>query len=119
MGDRLWNVYLAGEIHSSWRQDIQKKVINKSIPVRLMGPETDHDTSDHCGDRILGSEKDKFWHDHKAAKINTIRNRGIIKNCDILVVHFGDKFRQWNAAYDVGYASALGHSIITLHDAIW
>jgi YtoQ family protein len=32
------------------------------------------------------------------------------------VVRFGPKYRQWNAAFDAGYAVALGKPIITLHD---
>jgi len=116
MERRLWNVYLAGEIHTSWRQEIEKQVERRDIPVRLMGPEPDHATSDDCGDRILGAEASKFWKDHKAAKINMIRNRGSMKNCDIVIVRFGDKYRQWNAAYDAGLASAWDKSIITLHD---
>ena len=32
-----------------------------------------------------------------------------------MVVRFGDKYRQWNAAFDVGYAAALNKSVITLH----
>ena len=33
----------------------------------------------------------------------------------MVVVRFGEKYRQWNAAFDAGYAAALGKSIITLH----
>jgi YtoQ family protein len=32
------------------------------------------------------------------------------------VVRFGDKYKQWNAAFDAGYCSALGKPYITLHD---
>lgn len=81
-----------------------------------MGPETDHATSDGCGEAILGEEDSAFWRDHKAAKVNAIRNRGVLGNCDIVVVRFGDKYRQWNAAFDAGTAVALGKSLITLHD---
>ena len=116
MEERKWNVYLSGEIHSNWRDEIFEACKAKSIPVRLMGPELDHASSDDCGDKILGPEDHTFWKDHKAAKINTIRNRGVIQNCDIVVVRFGDKYRQWNAAFDAGFAAALGKSVITLHD---
>lgn len=116
MEQRLWNVYLSGEIHSDWRAAIQTACQQKKIPVRLMGPELDHETSDNCGEKILGPEESSFWKDHKAAKINGIRNRGVIKNCDLVVVRFGDKYRQWNAAYDAGLASAMDKSIISLHD---
>lgn len=113
---RLWNVYLSGEIHSQWRDDIESSCKKKNIPVRLMGPELNHENSDNCGEVILGKEPTSFWKDHKAAKINSIRNRGVMKNCDIVIVRFGEKYRQWNAAFDAGLASAWGKSLITLHD---
>ncbi len=116
MSERLWNVYLSGEIHSQWREEIQNECEKRKVPVRLMGPETDHEISDNCGEKILGAEDSTFWKDHKAAKLNTIRNRGVIKNCDIVVVRFGEKYRQWNAAFDAGLATAWGLSLITLHD---
>lgn len=116
MSHRLWNVYLAGEIHTSWRDDITAECEKRKIPVRLMGPELDHATSDDIGERILGAEDSSFWKDHKAAKINTIRNRSVLGNSDIVVVRFGDKYRQWNAAFDAGFAAARGISVITLHD---
>jgi YtoQ family protein len=31
------------------------------------------------------------------------------------VVRFGEKYKQWNAAFDAGYAAALGKPIIVLH----
>ncbi len=115
MEERLWNVYLSGEIHSDWRQELVHKVEEKGIPVRLMWPELDHNTSDHCGRQILGEQKEPFWADHTSAKINTIRNRGVMLNCDIVVVRFGEKYKQWNAAFDAGFAVASGKSVITLH----
>ena len=116
MTQRLWNVYLSGEIHSSWRDEIADYVKEHDVPVRLMTPELDHATSDDCGEVILGKEADSFWRDHKAAKINAIRTRGVMGNCDVVVVRFGDKYRQWNAAFDAGCAFAAGKSLITLHD---
>jgi len=113
---RLWNVYLSGEIHSDWRDAIHRGCEAADVPVRLMGPELDHAASDACGERILGPEDASFWKDHKAAKINAIRNRGVMGNCDVVVVRFGEKYRQWNAAFDAGVASATGKSLITLHD---
>jgi YtoQ family protein len=73
-------------------------------------------SSDDCGERILGSEDSAFWKDHKASKINSIRTRTLIDRADIVVVRFGDKYKQWNAAFDAGYAAARGKSMITLHD---
>lgn len=116
MERRLWNVYLSGEIHSDWRATIAAAVEERAIPVRLMGPELDHASSDGCGEAILGPEEQAFWRDHKAAKINAIRNRSVLANSDVVVVRFGDQYRQWNAAFDAGQAAALGKSIVTLHD---
>ena len=78
-------------------------------------PVTDHAASDDCGVAILGPEPDKFWHDHKGAKLNAIRTRRGIERADVVVVRFGEKYRQWNAAFDAGFASALGKSLIVLH----
>ena len=111
-----WSVYLSGEIHTDWRERIADGIRAADLPVELSGPITVHDDSDDCGVAIFGDEKDKFWHDHKGAKLNAIRTRTLIENSDVVVVRFGDKYRQWNAAFDAGYAAALGKSVITLHD---
>ena len=109
-----WSVYLSGEIHSEWRQDIADGVKAAKLPVTLYGPVTDHDASDNAGD-VLGAEERPFWKDHKSAKVNAIRNRGLIEKADVVVVRFGDKYRQWNAAFDAGFAAARGKPVITLH----
>ena len=87
------------------------------LNVHFSGPVTDHEASDDCGVAIMGAEEDKFWHDHKGAKLNAIRTRKAISDADIVVVRFGDKYKQWNAAFDAGYASALGKSLIIMHGA--
>lgn len=112
----MWKVYLSGEIHTDWRQRIADGIKAKNLPVELSAPVTNHQASDDCGDVILGKEEQAFWKDNKAAKINAIRTRKLIADADIVVVRFGDQYKQWNAAFDAGYASALGKSIITLHD---
>jgi len=111
-----WNVYLSGEIHSDWREQIAQGIDEAGLPVTLSAPVTNHGASDHCGVNILGEEAEAFWKDHKGAKVNAIRTRKAIQEADVVVVRFGEKYRQWNAAFDAGYASALGKSIITLHD---
>ncbi|SEF81141.1 YtoQ family protein [Jhaorihella thermophila] len=108
-----WNVYLSGEIHTDWRERIIDGA--RDLDVRFSAPVTDHDASDDCGVAILGAEPDKFWHDHKGAKINAIRTRKGIADADIVVVRFGEKYKQWNAAFDAGYAAALGKSLIVLN----
>jgi len=112
-----FTVYLSGEIHSDWREQIAEGVKQADLKVKLLSPVTNHEASDDCGVKILGAEDKNFWKDHKAAKINSIRIRRAIEKSDLVVVRFGDKYKQWNAAFDAGYAAALGKSIITLHDA--
>jgi YtoQ family protein len=112
---RTWVVYLAGEIHSDWRERIAAGVADAGLPVVLTHPVTDHAASDDCGVAILGAEDDKFWHDHKGAGINAIRTGTLISEADVVVVRFGDKYKQWNAAFDAGQAAALGTPLITLH----
>ena len=112
-----WRVYLSGEIHSDWRRRIESGIASEGLPVELSTPNTDHASSDDCGARILGAEDNSFWKDHKGAKINAIRTRTLIERSDVVVVRFGDQYRQWNAAFDAGFAVALGKPIITLHDS--
>ncbi len=113
---KQWVVYLSGEIHSDWRERIQSGAQAANLNVSFVAPVTDHAKSDDCGVEILGAEENSFWHDQKGARMNAIRTRTLIESADIVVVRFGDKYRQWNAAFDAGFAAALGKSIITLHD---
>jgi len=113
---KTWNVYLSGEIHTDWRERIKQGAQAAGLGIEFVAPVTDHAKSDDCGVAILGAEDNNFWHDHKGAKLNAIRTRTLIESADIVVVRFGDKYRQWNAAFDAGFASGLGKSIITLHD---
>ena len=115
MADHIWNVYLAGEIHSDWRRKIIEGVRRHKLPIEFGGPVTDHTASDTCGEKILGTASDSFWRDHRAANINAIRTSGLIRWADIVVISFSEKYRQWNAAFDAGFAAALGKAIITLH----
>ena len=108
--------YLSGEIHTGWRDNIKDKVLKLELPVNLLSPVTNHSVSDDCGIDILGEENKKFWHDYKGASINSIRTKSMIEKSDIVIVKFGDKYRQWNAAFDAGMAVTLGKSLITLHD---
>ena len=107
------SVYLSGEIHTDWREQIIEG--STGLDVVFDAPVTDHDASDDCGVAIMGAEPNKFWHDHKGAKLNAIRTRRGIAQADVVVVRFGDKYKQWNAAFDAGYAAALGKSLIVLH----
>lgn len=110
-----WTVYLAGEIHSDWRSELAEVVRSSDLPVDLVGPVTDHAASDNCGVEILGAEDDPFWHDRKGAGVNAIRTRTLIQRSDVVVVRFGEKYRQWNAAFDAGIAIALNKPLIVVH----
>lgn len=111
-----WTVYLSGEIHTDWRERIVSACETAGLAIDFISPVTDHGRSDDCGAVILGEEDEPFWRDHKGAKINAIRTRTLIGRADVVVVRFGDQYRQWNAAFDAGYAAALGKAIISLHD---
>ncbi|HMB97528.1 MAG TPA: YtoQ family protein [Balneolaceae bacterium] len=111
-----WFVYLSGEIHSDWREEIENGIEKESLPIETFAPVTDHPASDNCGVDILGGEEKDFWKDHKGAQINAIRTRTLIEQSDIVVVKFGDQYKQWNAAFDAGYAAALGKKLIILHN---
>ena len=111
-----WTVYLSGEIHTDWRQQIKKACEDLDLPVSFCSAVTDHDASDAAGD-VLGEETVSFWRDHKSSKVNSIRTKNLITQCDIAVVRFGDKYKQWNAAFDAGQLAAMNIPYITLPDA--
>jgi len=115
MSERIWNVYLSGEIHSDWREKISHGIAETNLPVNLCSPITVHKNSDNCGVAIFGDEENSFWHDQKASKLNAIRTRTLLEEADLIVVRFGEKYKQWNAAFDAGYAAALNKPYITLH----
>jgi YtoQ family protein len=111
----IWTVYLSGEIHTDWRDQIIKQCSELDLPVEFTSAVTNHEASDAAGDG-LGQETSGFWRDHKSAKVNSIRTQTLLESCDLAIVRFGDKFKQWNAAFDAGYCAAMGKPYITLHD---
>ncbi|SEG29336.1 MULTISPECIES: YtoQ family protein [Marinobacterium] len=111
-----WTVYLSGEIHTDWREQIIEGCKAKNLPISFTSAVTNHDASDAAGDG-LGEESSNFWRDHKSAKVNAIRTKTQIEKCDLAIVRFGDKYKQWNAAFDAGFCAALGKPYITLHSA--
>ena len=112
----MLKIYLSGEIHTNWRDNIIKKCKEENLEIEFSNPTTNHELSDEVGVQILGKEDNKFWHDNKGAKINAIRTRSSIEKSDIVIVRFGEKYKQWNAAFDAGYASALNKSLIIIHN---
>jgi YtoQ family protein len=111
-----WNVYLSGEIHSDWREQIIKAAAVRKLKIEFTSTNTDHESSDAAGD-ALRQNTEGFWRDHQSSKVNSIRTKTLIRQCDIAIVRFGDNYRQWNAAFDAGLLSALDKPYITLHDA--
>ena len=109
-------VYLAGEIHTNWREELAEMCNSAKLDIQFTSPVTNHENSDNCGIEILGNEDKNFWKDNKGANINSIRTKKSIKDCDIVIVKFGEKYKQWNAAFDAGYAAALNKSIIVIHN---
>ena len=112
----MLNVYLSGEIHSDWREEIIKLCNKEDLSIKFSSPNTNHESSDNCGVEILGAEEKNFWKDNKGASINSIKTKKSIKDSDVVVVKFGEKYKQWNAAFDAGYAAALNKSIIVIHN---
>jgi len=112
----MLNVYLSGEIHTDWREEIIQLCKKEELSIVFSAPNTNHETSDNCGVEILGHEEKNIWKDNKGAKINSIKTKKSIRDCDVVIVKFGEKYKQWNAAFDAGYASALNKSIIVIHN---
>jgi YtoQ family protein len=112
----MLKVYLAGEIHTNWREEIIDLCNKEKLDIKFTSPVTDHEASDNCGVEILGEEEKNMWKDRKGANINSIRTKKSIQDSDLVIVKFGEKYKQWNAAFDAGYASALNKSIIVIHN---
>ncbi|QCF26923.1 YtoQ family protein [Hydrocarboniclastica marina] len=111
-------VYLSGEIHTSWRDEIIGGAQEHQLDIIFTSPITDHAASDAAGDMLSAdvSSESPFWRDHQSAKVNAIRTQTLIEQADLVVVRFGQEYKQWNAAFDAGYCAALDKPYITLHD---
>jgi YtoQ family protein len=109
------HVYLSGEIHTDWRERIERGAAEGGLDIEFGAPVTDHAASDTVGATILGAQERPFWNDNLGAGVNAIRTRTLIERADVVVVRFGEQYRQWNAAFDAGYAAALGKPLVVLH----
>ncbi|HEY4280212.1 MAG TPA: YtoQ family protein [Conexibacter sp.] len=49
-----WQVYLSGEIHTDWRERIERGAAVAGLDLRFTSPVTDHAASDAAGTAILG-----------------------------------------------------------------
>ena len=110
-----WTVYLSGEIHTDWREQIEQGAQSNNLPIKFTSAVTNHEASDSAGD-MLAPASEGYWRDHKSSKVNGIRTKTMIQASDIAIVRFGDKYKQWNAAFDAGYCAALNKPYVTLHD---
>ena len=109
-----YNIYLSGEIHTIWREEIIQGCNELGLDIEFTSAVTNHEASDAAGDG-LGKQDENFNRDHQSAKVNAIRTKTLINKADIVIVRFGDKYKQWNAAFDAGYCAAINKPYITLH----
>jgi YtoQ family protein len=75
------HVYLSGEIHTDWRQQIINGAEDLGLDLNFTSAVTNHEAGDSAGD-VLGMEDNSFWRDHKSSKVNSIRTQTMINVCD-------------------------------------
>lgn len=105
-------VYLAGEIHSDWRDELRRLLEERDVPARCVGPQEVHARSDDVGEDILGEQPDDRYRDLMGASVNTLRTGVLMDRADVAVAKFGDQYRQWNTAADAGAAVARGIPLV-------
>jgi YtoQ family protein len=108
-------VYLAGEIHSPWRDKIIKLTEEKGLKIKFLFPELSHDKSDNIAIKILNDQGSQFYNDNASAKINSIKIHNNILKSDLVIIKFGENYKQWNSAFDAGFAYANNKKIITIY----
>lgn len=107
-------VYLAGEIHSSWREEIIRKAAALKLPIDFVSPMLDHDRSDNIGEEILGEQPNAIFKDAAASSFNNLRTEVLMKKADLVIALFGEKYKQWNTAMDASAAIAYGKPLILI-----
>lgn len=107
-------IYLAGEIHSSWREEIKEKAQTLQLPVDFVGPMENHARSDAIGEEILGEQPDAVFRDEAASSFNNLRTQVLMQKADLVIALFGEKYRQWNTAMDASTALTLGKPLILI-----
>jgi YtoQ family protein len=112
------SVYLSGDIHTTWREDLAAAIAEAGLPVTLFAPNCVHKDSDDGGNIILGAEEKGFWYDYKSQSVNAIRNRTLMARADVVIVRFLDdpRFPQWDAAFEAGLAVGMGKELVVMHD---
>jgi len=109
-------IYLAGQIHDPWREEIRKEAERRGLPFRFVGPQEDHGLSDDIGEKILGTQPNARWKDETASQVNNLRTRVLMNKADVVVAFFGEKFRQWNTAMDASLAITSDIPVILIRD---
>ncbi|MCL7747845.1 YtoQ family protein [Halalkalibacter alkaliphilus] len=109
-------VYLAGEIHSPWREYLRKQASERNLPLVFTGPMEDHDRSDNIGEEILGEQPNKVLKDETASSINNLRTQILLSKSDVVIAYFGEKYKQWNSAMDAATAITLNKPVILIRD---
>ncbi|MDQ0220316.1 YtoQ family protein [Peribacillus cavernae] len=107
-------VYLAGEIHTNWRNELKEKVEALQLPLDFVGPMEDHERSDNIGEEILGSQPSSILKDASASSVNNLRTELLMKKSDLIIALFGEKYKQWNTAMDASAAVSLGKPLILI-----
>lgn len=107
-------VYLAGEIHSSWREEIKKKSLALNLPVDFVGPMENHDRSDNIGEEILGEQPNAIFKDAAASSFNNLRTSVLMEKSDLVIALFGEQYKQWNTAMDASAALANHKPLIVI-----
>lgn len=107
-------IYLAGEIHSDWRDQLRSHVAALALPadIEYVGPQEVHDRSDDIGEDVLGAQPGPRFRDLMGGKINHLRKRVQMSRADLVVAYFGPDYKQWNTAADAGAAAALDLPLI-------
>lgn len=109
-------VYLAGQIHDDWRDEIRAETEKRGLPITFVGPQDDHATSDDIGETILGEQPNARWKDETASQVNNLRTRVLMAKADVVVALFGEKYRQWNTAMDAATGIAMNKPVILIRD---
>lgn len=107
-------VYLAGEIHSSWRDEIENLSKEKGLPLTFVSPQTNHDLSDDIGEQVLGEQPGKYYRDDAASSINNLRTQVLMNKADVVIALFGEEYKQWNTAMDASAAVSSGKPLIII-----
>ncbi|WLR50261.1 YtoQ family protein [Bacillus tianshenii] len=105
-------VYLAGQIHDDWRNEIKQKAKDMQLPIHFVGPMENHDRSDNIGEEILGKQPNSIIKDDAASDINNFRTEVLLNKSDAVIALFGEQYKQWNTAMDASAALTMNKPLI-------